>query len=133
MTVKTIARKIGLNPSSNGQLIKTALEAGGLAVRRFATQMLGLRPQCVAKGLSRGGPPPSVYRKNLDPPIDDRALGLRRGALRTRSFHRLGHETQYETSRSPAQAPFTGSQSQNARREAPEQAPNLAEISADKG
>jgi hypothetical protein len=39
MIVNTIARKMGLNPSSNGQLIKTALEAGGLAARRFATQL----------------------------------------------------------------------------------------------
>src|SRR6185437_12023212 len=133
MTVKTIARKIGLNPSSNGQLIKTALEAGGLAVRRFATQMLGLRPQCVAKGLSRGGPPPSVYRKNLDPPIDDRALGLRRGALRTRSFHGLGHETQYETSGSPAQAPIAGSKSQIRSGEGSGQAFNLPGNPVDKG
>ena len=28
-----IARKIGSNPSSNGQLTKTALEAGSLAIR----------------------------------------------------------------------------------------------------
>src|SRR5512146_1188701 len=113
MTVKTMARKIGLNPSSNGQLMKTALAAGVLAVSWFATQMLGLRPQCVAKGLSSGGRPSSVYRENLDPPIDDRALGLHPGALRTRSFHRLGHETQYETSGSPAQAPVSRSSSQN--------------------
>jgi hypothetical protein len=109
--VKTIARKIGLNPSSNGQFTKTALEAGGLAVRWFATQMLGLRPQCVAKGPSSGGSP-SPYRKDLDPPINDRALDLRRGALRTRTFCLLGHETQYETSRPPVQAPAMGSKSQ---------------------
>jgi len=48
MIVKTIAGRIGLNPSSNGQLMKTALEAGGLAVRRFATRLLGLLPQRVA-------------------------------------------------------------------------------------
>src|SRR5579883_1265889 len=107
MTVKTIARKTGLNPSSNGQLMKTALEADGLAVLGFATRVLGLRPQRVANGFGSGGPPPSVYRKNLDPPIDERALGLRRGALRSRLFHRLGHETQYETSGSPAQAPLS--------------------------
>src|SRR6185437_6154175 len=124
MIVKTMARKIGLNPSSNGQLIKTALEAGGLAVRWFATRVLGLRPQRVAKGLSGGGPPPSVYRKDLDTPIDERALGLRPGALRTRLFHRLGHETQYETSRSPAQAPVTGSKSQNRLLGGLVQAPN---------
>src|SRR5690348_11539264 len=133
MTVKTIARKIGLNPSSNGQLMKTALEAGCLAVRWFATRELGLRPQRVAKGLSSGGPPPPVYRKNLDPPIDDRALGLRRGALRIRSFHRLGHGTQYETSGSPAQAPVTGSKSQNRSGEVARQAANLPGNSADKG
>src|SRR6185437_260826 len=128
MIVKTIARKIGLNPSSNGQLTKTALEAGGLAVRWFATRVLGLRPQRVAKGLSSGGPPPSVYRKNLDPSIHERALGLRRGALRSRSFHRLGHETQYGTSGSPAQAPVTGSKSQNRLSGKLRQAHNLPDI-----
>jgi hypothetical protein len=50
--VNTIARKMGLKPPLNGQLIKTALEAGGLAARRFAAQLLGLRPQRVANGLS---------------------------------------------------------------------------------
>jgi hypothetical protein len=52
MVVKTIARKIGLKPSSNGQLKKTDLEAGGLAVCGFATRLAGLCPQRLANGLS---------------------------------------------------------------------------------
>jgi hypothetical protein len=52
MIVKTIASRIGLNPSSNGQLMKTALETGGLGARRFAARrLLGLCPQRVANSL----------------------------------------------------------------------------------
>ena len=108
------------------------MEAGCLAVRWFATRVLGLRPQRVANGLSGGGSS-SLYRGNLDPPINDRALELRQGALRTRTFHRLGHETQYETSRTPAQAPSTGSRSQNGRAGGFAQVPNLPGKHADKG
>ena len=48
MIVKTIDRNMGLNPSSNGQLMKTDLEAGGLGGGPFATLLLGLVPQRVA-------------------------------------------------------------------------------------
>jgi hypothetical protein len=75
MTVKTIARKIGLNPSSNGQLMKTDFEAGGLAVGRFGTRLLGLCPQRVANGLSGGGAL-AAYRGDLNSPVHDGAFGL---------------------------------------------------------
>lgn len=82
--------------------MKTAFEAGGLAARWLATQMLGLRPQCVANGASSGGPP-SAHRGNLDAPIDDRALEVHREALRCCLFRHFRHGTQYVTSGSPAQ------------------------------
>jgi hypothetical protein len=47
---------MGLKPSSNGQLMKTDLEAGGLAVGRFATRLLGLAPQRIEEGLGTGTP-----------------------------------------------------------------------------
>ena len=47
----TIARKSGLNSSSKGQLMKTALAAGGLGLGRLAMRLLGLRPQAVADNL----------------------------------------------------------------------------------
>ncbi len=70
----------GLNPSSNGQLMKTALEAGGLAVRCVATRLLGLRPERVANGFSSGGAPTS-YGGDFDAPIDDGPIEFRQGAL----------------------------------------------------
>lgn len=85
MTVKTMARRIGLNPSSNGQLTKTDLEAGGLAVRGFATGGLGLGPQRVPDGLGDGRAR-ARDRRNFDAVIDDRGLG-RRG--RTSGSRRL--------------------------------------------
>ena len=77
MTVKTMARRIGLNSSSNGQLTKTALEAGGLAVRGFATGGLGLGPQRVPDSLGERGAL-ARDRRDLDTVIDDGAL-CRRG------------------------------------------------------
>jgi hypothetical protein len=78
MIVKTIARRMGLNPSSNGQLMKTDLEAGGLAVGRFATRLLGLAPQRIEEGLG-GGRTLAAYRGDLDSAVHDRPLGLGRG------------------------------------------------------
>jgi hypothetical protein len=77
MTVKTMARRIGLNPWSNAQLTKMALEAGGLAVRGFATGGLRLGPQCVPDGLCERGAL-ARDRRDLDAVIDDGAL-CRRG------------------------------------------------------
>src|ERR1700728_1553196 len=111
MIAKIIARKIGLNPSSNGQLTKTALEAGGLAARWFATQLLGLRPECVANGLSRGGTP-ACYWGNFDTPIDNRAFEHRRRTLPPGLFHYFRHHGQYATSRPLAQDPITDLKSQ---------------------
>ena len=71
--VNTIARRIGLNPSSNGQLMKTALEADGLAVRRVGTRLLGLRPQRVANSLGGSGAL-AAHWSDLDAAIDNRAL-----------------------------------------------------------
>jgi hypothetical protein len=111
MTAKIIARKIGLNPSSNGQLMKTALEAGGLAARFFATQLLGLRPQRVANSQGSGGRLTADWGY-LDAAINDRPLELRRGTLRSSLFHCFRHDMQYETSGSSAQAHNTGRKSQ---------------------
>jgi hypothetical protein len=91
MIAKIIARKIGLNPSSNGQLTKTALEAGGLAARWLAMRLLGLRPERVANGLSRGGTT-AGYRGNFDTPINHRALEHRRGTLPPRLFRYFRHD-----------------------------------------
>jgi hypothetical protein len=50
MIVKTIARKITLNLSSNGQLMKTALAAAGVRLGRFATRC----PQVVTDSSGEG-------------------------------------------------------------------------------
>jgi hypothetical protein len=42
MIVKTIARRIGLKPSSNGQLIKTDLAGSGLRLDVIVTRLPGL-------------------------------------------------------------------------------------------
>ncbi len=105
MTAKIIARKIGLNSSSNGQLTKTALEASGLAARWFATQLLGLRPKCVADRLSRGGTP-ARYGGNLDAPIDNRPIEHRQRSFPRRFLHYLRHDVQYATLQPLAQDPI---------------------------
>jgi hypothetical protein len=69
MIVKTIARRIGLNPSSNRQLMKTALETVGLDARRFATRrLLRLYPQRVADSLGGSGTL-AAHRSNFDAAI----------------------------------------------------------------
>lgn len=80
MIVKTIARKTGLNPSSNGQLMKTALEGGGgLTDGGFATRLAVLHVQRIANGLSRGRAFPAHRGElNLNAAIDDRAFAVRR-------------------------------------------------------
>jgi hypothetical protein len=90
MIVKTIARKIGRNPSSNGQLMKTALEAGGLGVRRFTARLLGLCPQRVADSLG-GGRTLTAHGSNLDPAINYRAFGSRRMPGTSILFCSSGH------------------------------------------
>ena len=70
----TIARRSGLNASSKGQLMKTALAAGGLGPGRLATRPLGLRPQTVADNFRNGRPLPSL-RDNPDATIQDGLLG----------------------------------------------------------
>ncbi len=72
--VKTIARKSGLNSSSKGQLMKTALAAGGLGLGRLAMRLLGLRPQAVADNLRNWRPLPGL-RDNLDATIQNGPLG----------------------------------------------------------
>jgi hypothetical protein len=94
-----------------GLLTKTASEAGGLAARWFATQLLGVCPECVANGSSRGGTL-AHYWGNLDATIDNRALEHRRRTLPPRFFQCFRHETQYATSRPPTQDPITDPKSQ---------------------
>jgi len=55
--------------------MKTDFEAGGLAVGRFGTRLLGLCPQRVANGLSGGGAF-AAYRGDLNSPVHDGAFGL---------------------------------------------------------
>lgn len=54
MVVKAIARRIGRNPSSKGQLMNTDRDADGLFARGFATQVLDFGPERVANGYRRG-------------------------------------------------------------------------------
>jgi len=111
MIAKVIARKIGRNPSSNGQLTKTALEGGGLIVRRLVTQSLELRPERFANGPSSGGTP-TAYRGNFDTSIDNRAIEHHRRTLPPGFISYFCHDLQYETSGSLGQAPFFGLKSQ---------------------
>jgi hypothetical protein len=95
----------------NGQLTKTALEAGGLAARWFATQLLGLRPERVANGLSRRGTP-ACYWGNFDPPINNRAFEHRRRTLPPRLLYCFRHDAQDAISKPPAQDRITDPKSQ---------------------
>lgn len=87
--MKTIARGLGLNATSNGQLMKTDLLAGGLAVRGVAMDGLGLGPQRVPDGLGNRRPL-ARYRCDLDPAIGDRALGRRNRTVRSGRLFRAG-------------------------------------------
>src|ERR1700760_3644707 len=67
MIVKTMARKMGLNSSSNGQLTKTDLAAGGLRGFPVATSFRPL-PQFFLNYLGRLRPL-ATHRRDLDPVI----------------------------------------------------------------
>ncbi len=72
-----MTRRIGLNPSSIGQLMKIDLAAGGLVARECATRLLGSCPQRVANRFG-GRRSFAADRRDLDAVIDDRTLGVRR-------------------------------------------------------
>jgi hypothetical protein len=67
-----------LNPSSNGQLMKTDFEAGGLGVGQFVTRLLGLCPQSLANGLS-GRRALAAYQSDLNSSVHDGMFRLCRG------------------------------------------------------
>ncbi|MCW4460830.1 hypothetical protein OK349_03865 [Sphingomonas sp. BT-65] len=90
MTVKTIARKIGLNPSSNGQLMKTDLEAGGLRLGGFATRPLGVAPKALTDRLGQRRAP-ARHWGDLDSVIDYGAIGLRSPSRASLLFRRRRH------------------------------------------
>src|SRR6185437_12686145 len=96
MIAKTIARKTGLYPSSNGHLIKTDLAGCLLGVCWLTTRVLGHRPQRIANRLSSRRTRPA-YRWNLNAAIDHCALELCRGALWSGFFHCSRHDAQYGT------------------------------------
>ncbi len=71
--MKTTARKIGLNASSKGQLMKIDLAGDGLGARGVATGGLGFEPQGLLNGLG-GRRALAGNRQDLDATIDDRTL-----------------------------------------------------------
>jgi hypothetical protein len=71
----------GMSRVRKGQLMKTALKAGGLGLGRLAMRLLGLGPQAVADNLRNWRPLPGLG-DNLDAAIQDDPLcrvALKRG------------------------------------------------------
>ena len=87
--VKTIARSMGLNPSSNGQFMNTDLAARGLNVRRLGTRLPGIFPQRVADGFRYGGAS-AGHRRDLYATVNHRSVGRPR-TPRTGSLFRHCH------------------------------------------
>src|SRR5262249_18748959 len=86
MIVKIIARSIGSNPSSNGQLMKTDSDNASL---RFATRPPGLA-QFVADSLGKGRALASHQRLDLDAAIAHSARGSLCGTPSTQLSFDLG-------------------------------------------
>ena len=85
--------------------MKTALEAGGLAVRRFATRLLGLYPQRLANGFGSGRVIPTHRcERNLNAAIDYCPLGPSRRTISSRFFRSRHHEVKYGALGVPTQA-----------------------------
>jgi hypothetical protein len=87
MIVKTTARRIGLNASSNGQLMKTDCAVTDLVARRFATRMPVLGPQGIANGTGSHRTR-AAHGSDLDAPVHHLMAGTAGHLMRSSAFFR---------------------------------------------